>query len=236
MHWVILIPPTEIGYRKLREHIFKHPTRYYLPIPFEVCVKDTVLFYTYIPLSLVRIWGEILDLIWNGSNDFEIVCYKNMRNINATIDLSVKISSLVIKASAYGKIDIKEWIELFKDTSLNPPLRSWSGVLVLDKYLEYYALVKNNIRIDRIIQLGPFIPTPIETLFIVTWRKYMAKEEIKECDISEIIKYVIEYIRNIVLYSNEFSTTYAKIIKDKRYLDIIEKCIDIEILIDDVNY
>lgn len=215
MKWLLLVPFTEIGYYKLSDFLRSKPYKVLLPVPKAVCweLHSAV---TYLPSSYLRVWKPVLDLIL--SNEVSAECYLEMNDLRNQVDFAVKVASLVIKARAYGKIDISEWISVLPiDT--NPRITQWSGLLVVDRFTDYALLYERGVAVDRLLAIDIFAPTPIDLLVLavrgtVKWR----------CNLLDVVRWVVKYIGEIMVQSVDLTQAYATLIRDPEYRELVRSC------------
>ncbi|MEM4717285.1 MAG: hypothetical protein QXE81_00810 [Desulfurococcaceae archaeon] len=217
MKWVVITSFTEHGYSKLAEFLVKQDVKIFIPIPDEVCKNQDV---RYIPSSFYRVWRPVLDIIFSYGLDVE--CYRTFQDITNQVDIGLKVAILVLKAKAYGKVNESEWLGIIP-LRLKPVISQWSGILVVDDYIEY-LLLKRIIFPDKITLLDLLLPTPLDLLAgvkssLFTWK----------CRLSEIIKWCIEYIGEYVVRSIDLTDAYRKLLNNTSYLDFLRECIGNEV-------
>lgn len=217
MKWLILAPLTEMGYYKLAEFLRKSargiPTL--LPIPRTLC-EEGYVGADYVPLSLMRIWKPVLDLIDGG--DIAANCYLKLEDLGKSVDTAVKLATLVVKARAYGKVDVSEWLSLLP-RELELRVTRWNGLLVIDKFTDYLLLTKSHVDIDRLIAVDVFAPTPLDLLILITQNVIDWK-----CSLLDAVKWVIRYIGDIIVSSRDLTEAYVKLIRDFEYRKLIMDC------------
>lgn len=218
MSELLLVPFTEDGYLKLARFLRGFPRRVLLPIPRSVCSEVTHKLLSRIPQSFIRIWNAVLDLIDSGLLvNYE--CYIEDREFEKSIESSVKLAFLVLKARAWGKLDVKEWLELVELGVLTPRFTSWKGLLVVDRYTDYYVLIKHGIPVNRVVQVDVFAPTPMDIFILATkdvidWR----------CSLEDIARWAVTYIGDYVIPSFNLTEAYRKLVASSEYREFIEKC------------
>jgi hypothetical protein len=83
------------------------------------------------------------------------------------IDTSIKLLGLVFKARVFNKVDPAEWLGIVPKRFEPLAPTSWSGVLVVDRFIEYALLLEKGVVFDRVVQVEEFIPTPLDILLLV---------------------------------------------------------------------
>jgi len=215
LKWLLLTPFTELGYYKLSIFLRKLTQRVFLPIPRAVC--EGYLNALNLPSSYLRVWKPVLDLIWSGELSAE--CYSEPARVERQVDFAIKLASLVIKASAYGKVDVSEWISISSMADISPGVWDWRGLLVVDRFSEFVVMHKRGINVDRLLAVDVFVPTPIDLLVLIV-KNILAWN----CDLVNVIKWVIKYINELVVKSKDLTEAYIKLINDAEYRKLIRDC------------
>lgn len=215
MRWLIVVPFTEMGYYKLATFLRQHACRALLPIPRAICAENYEIL-NYVPESYLRVWRPILDLVHDG----EIVadCYLEIKDIEKSIDVAIRVASLVIKARVYGKVDVAEWLSTLPK-KLEPKITNWSGLLVVDRFVDYILLTELNIPVDRLLAVDIFAPTPLDLLTLIAgnaieWR----------CSLLDIINWAVKYIGEIVVHSRDLTEAYTKLTRNPEYRELVRNC------------
>lgn len=213
MKWLVLTPFTRFGYEKLARLLRSTGYITYVPLPRDLCLG---LQPVNLPSSFTEIWEPLLDLIWENAIFAE--CYLTRDDLINQINNSLEIALLVFKYKVYGKLDISEWLSKIP-RKLEPKLKNWSGILVIDSFTDYITLLKSNINIEKILAIDAFVPTPLELLILtvndlINWT----------CSIESIIRWIIKYIGETILHSNNVSTAYLNLTRDPLYRDLINQC------------
>jgi len=145
-------------------------------------------------------------------------CYEVLSHFESSIDNSIKILRLIIEAKAFNKIDVRKWFEVVPD-KLEPKIPTdWRGALVIDRYVEYVSLLKSGIDINGMFKVEEFVPTPLDLLTLVRINLIRWK-----CDVVEIINWVIKYLDEFVLLSNNLTEAYDKLRKSTEYRELLSK-------------
>ncbi|MEM4489551.1 MAG: hypothetical protein QW816_05860 [Desulfurococcaceae archaeon] len=213
MRWLVLTPFTRFGYEKLARFLRSTSYRTYVPLPRDLCLG---LQPANLPASFVEIWEPLLDLIWENAVFAE--CYLTREDLINQINNSLEIALLVFKYKVYGKLDISEWLSRIP-RKLEPKLKNWSGILVIDRFVDYVTLLRSNINIEKVLAVDAFAPTPLELLILtandlINWT----------CGIESIIQWIIKYIGEIILLSSNVSTAYLNLTRDPSYRDLVNQC------------
>lgn len=217
MKWLILAPLTELGYYKLAEFLRKSARGIpaLLPISRTLCEEGYVNV-NYIPSSLIRIWNPVLDLIDSG--EVAASCYLELEDLRKNIDIAVRLATLVIKARAYGKIDVSEWLSLLP-RELELRITRWNGLLVIDRFTEYLLLTKSRVNVDKLIAVDVFAPTPLDLLMLI------ARNVIDwKCSLLDVVKWVIKYVGDLIVGSVDLTEAYIKLVRDSEYRKLITDC------------
>ena len=195
MKIILLVPFHERGYEKLAKYLEKTSLPVYLPLPVELCREPVLWEWASSGLwGYIRVWSPLLEFL---NTCREYTCYLTLRHFEETVNTSIKLLELVIKAKVFGKIDPSEWLTLISERVESSVPTSWIGVLVIDRLVEYVLLVKRGIMVDHVLQLEEFIPTPLDLLVlvrscVVNWN----------CDVKSIIEWVIKYL-GCLLYTSD---------------------------------
>ncbi len=219
MKSILLVPFHERGYRKLARYLEETSSHYtvYLPLPLEFCRKPVLDERIFTGLSgYIRVWSSVLEALRSCEN---CVCYLTLDYFEKTLDFSVKLVGLVLKAKIFEKINPSEWLNLLPEKIEPKVPTTWSGVLVVDRFIDYAVLVKKNVEFDYVSQLESFIPTPLDLLLLI--RSGLIKWN---CDISDIIKWVVRYLGDYVLTSRDLTGAYDRLVKSEEYLNLIHEC------------
>jgi len=217
LKWLVLVPLTEMGYYKLAKFLRKNAQGVLtlLPIPRALCEGGPSPI-GHVPASLLRIWKPVLDLIDSGEVVTE--CYLELEELKKNIDVAVKLASLVVKARAYGKVDVSEWLSLLP-RKLELRFTDWNGLLVTDRFVDYFLLIKLFNGVDRLIAVDVFAPTPLDLLTLV------AKNFIKwECSLLDIVNWAVKYVGDMIVKSKDLTEAYARLIRDFEYKKFIADC------------
>lgn len=219
MKWILLVPFTEEAYSKLAHYLSRFSRKVFLPIPRSLCnsAQNSRKPVNY-PASLLKVWKPVMELIdQNLLPSYE--CYLEDADIHQYVESGVKLALLVIKARAYGKVDIFEWLSIAHNISKSR-IMNWSGLLVVDRFLDYYLLMKSGVEADRVMKIDTFFPTPID-IFVIAANKLV---EFK-CSLGEVISWIVKYIGEIVLPSTNLSAAYRKLINSNDYREFMIKCV-----------
>jgi len=216
---VLLVPFHERGYRKLARHLEEISPHYivYLPLPLEFCREPLLSERVFTGLSgYIRVWSPVLEALRSRGN---CICYLTLSYFEKTLDSSVKLIGLVLKAKIFEKINPSEWLSLLPERIESEVLTMWRGVLVVDRFTDYAVLVKRGVEFDHVLQLEPFIPTPLDLLLLtrsglIEWN----------CDISDIIKWAVRYLGDYVLTSRDLTGAYDRLVGSEEYLDLVHEC------------
>jgi len=144
--------------------------QFWLPLPRELCRDQPV---DLGPLEkylepLLALYHEV-EANWR--------CYETTEDLKRRETAAVRLAALVIKARAYGKIDLKEWDTLFQQPPRQPP----APALVFGPPPPHK---------DAVI-CGTYPPNPLETAADL-WHKLPPAQKL------ELAKWVITYVADIV--------------------------------------
>ena len=217
MRTLLLAPFHERSFRLLADLVGRAYVDVYLPLPVEVCVNPALV--DSLPSwfsSYIRVWEPLLVALRSCSR---CVCYSELGSFEEAIDVVIKILALVYKARVFNKIDPLEWVSVLPSEVKPSAPCSWSGVLVIDDFKEYVLLRKRGVRFDHVVRVEDFTPSPLELLFlvragVVEW----------SCGLEELIKWVVEYLGDLVLHSGSLTEVYDKLRINSRYLGFITAC------------
>jgi len=221
---ILLVPFHERGYEKLAKYLEKTSLPVYLPLPVELCREPVLWEWASSGLwGYIRVWSPLLEFL---NTCREYTCYLTLRHFEETVNTSIKLLELVIKAKVFGKIDPSEWLTLISERVESSVPTSWIGVLVIDRLVEYVLLVKRGIMVDHVLQLEEFIPTPLDLLVlvrscVVNWN----------CDVKSIIEWVIKYLGEYVLLSRDLTEAYDLLKRSREYRDLVVNCTSDELIL-----
>jgi len=221
---ILLVPFHERGYEKLAKYLEKTSLPVYLPLPVELCREPVLWEWASSGLwGYIRVWSPLLEFL---NTCREYTCYLTLRHFEETVNTSIKLLELVIKAKVFGKIDPSEWLTLISERVESSVPTSWIGVLVIDRLVEYVLLVKRGIMVDYVLQLEEFIPTPLDLLVlvrscVVNWN----------CDVKSIIEWVIKYLGEYVLLSRDLTEAYDLLKRSREYRDLVVNCTSDELIL-----
>ncbi|MEM1642076.1 MAG: hypothetical protein QXI85_04745 [Desulfurococcaceae archaeon] len=219
MKTLVLVPFHEDAYMKLSDYLRRSPYKAYLPLPRSFCMGSSrgLEDLGYTPSSLLRVWKPLLELMENGLLvNYE--CYLKDDTIQQMVNTATKVALLVLKARAYGKADLGEWLTLVPET-VEPSITSWSGVCVVDRFLDYYIMMKKGVEVNRVQRIEVFAPTPLELFTLV------AKGLVKwKCSLEEVVWWVVKYLGDFVIPSPSLTSAYRKLAYSDDYIAFIEKC------------
>lgn len=224
MKIILLVPFHERGYEKLAKYLEKTSLPVYLPLPVELCREPVLWEWASSGLwGYIRVWSPLLEFL---NTCREYTCYLTLRHFEETVNTSIKLLELVIKAKVFGKIDPSEWLTLISERVESSVPTSWIGVLVIDRLVEYVLLVKRGIMVDHVLQLEEFIPTPLDLLVlvrscVVNWN----------CDVKSIIEWVIKYLGEYVLLSRDLTEAYDLLKRSREYRDLVVNCTSDELIL-----
>lgn len=213
LKWLVLTPFTRFGYEKLARFLRSINHKLFVPLPRDLCLVSNKV---NLPRSFMEIWGPLIDFLREGMVFAE--CYLNLEDLLNQINHGLDITLLVFKYKVYGKIDTLEWLSKIP-SKLDVKINNWSGLLVIDRFVDYMTLIKSGVNLDKLLAVDVFAPTPLEVLVLtvnnlLNW----------ECSIESIIHWIIKYIGEIVLFSSDISNAYLNLIRDPSYRDLINKC------------
>jgi len=222
---ILLVPFHERGYEKLVKYLEKINLRVYLPLPIELCREPILREYSFSGLwSYIRVWSPLLEFL---SSHREHTCYLTLGHFEKTLDTSIKLLGLVLKARVFNKIDPFEWLMLMPERiEFNIP-GNWSGILVIDRFVDYVLLMKRDMVINYVLQqLEEFIPTPLDLLIliknnVVNWN----------CNVESVIEWIIKYLGEYVLFSRDLTEAYDKLKRSKEYRDLVVNCTSDELIL-----
>jgi hypothetical protein len=127
----------------------------------------------------------------------------------------------------FNKIDPFEWLMLMPERiEFNIP-GNWSGVLVIDRFVDYVLLMKRDMVVNYVLQqLEEFIPTPLDLLIliknnVVNWN----------CNVESVIEWIIKYLGEYVLFSRDLTEAYDKLKRSKEYRDLVVNCTSDELIL-----
>jgi hypothetical protein len=127
----------------------------------------------------------------------------------------------------FNKIDPFEWLMLMPERiEFNIP-GNWSGILVIDRFVDYVLLMKRDMVINYVLQqLEEFIPTPLDLLIliknnVVNWN----------CNVESVIEWIIKYLGEYVLFSRDLTEAYDKLKRSKEYRDLVVNCTSDELIL-----
>lgn len=217
MKILLIAPFHERSFKKLAEITEYAYEKIYLPLPVELCRNPRLL--DYLPSwfnSYIRIWQPLVNTLIRCPH---CICYSEFKNYEEAFDTIIKLITLVYKARVFNKIDSSEWFEILPKYIKPTTPTSWSGVLVIDKFTEYVLLHSQGVSVDQVIVIEELIPTPLELLLlaragIIKWK----------CGIEELIKWIVEYMGNILLSSTTLTEAYDKLRTNSVYLDLVFNC------------
>ena len=217
MKIILLVPFHERGYEKLSSYLERTLHSAHLPIPVELC-KNTMLA-RHVPSGLssyIRVWRPVLEIL---STRGGINCYLTLSQVEKSIETSIKLIGLVLKAKIFEKIDLNEWMSVLPDKIEPLTPSEWSGILVVDRFTEYCVLLKRNISFDYASQLEKFIPTPLDLLLLVK-NRFLDWS----CDLRAIIKWAVKYYGEYIITSRDLTEAYDKLKRSGEYVDMVRKC------------
>jgi hypothetical protein len=127
----------------------------------------------------------------------------------------------------FNKIDPFEWLMLMPERiEFNIP-GNWSGILVIDRFVDYVLLMKRDMVVNYVLQqLEEFIPTPLDLLIliknnVVNWN----------CNVESVIEWIIKYLGEYVLFSRDLTEAYDKLKRSKEYRDLVVNCTSDELIL-----
>jgi hypothetical protein len=127
----------------------------------------------------------------------------------------------------FNKIDPFEWLMLMPERiEFNIP-GNWSGILVIDRFIDYVLLMKRDMVVNYVLQqLEEFIPTPLDLLIliknnVVNWN----------CNVESVIEWIIKYLGEYVLFSRDLTEAYDKLKRSKEYRDLVVNCTSDELIL-----
>jgi len=221
---ILLVPFHERGYEKLAKYLEKISLPVHLPLPVELCREPILRKWASSGLwGYIRVWSPLMKFLSHYRGH---TCYLTLRHFEETIDTSIKLLGLVVKAKVFSKIDLSEWLTLISERVKSSAPTNWSGVLVIDRFVEYVLLVKRDVMVDYVLQLEEFIPTPLDLLVlvrssVVNWN----------CDVKSIIEWVIKYLGEYVLFSRDLTEAYDMLKKSREYRDLVTNCTSDELIL-----
>lgn len=221
MKELILTPFNESGYSRLAEYLRRASRRALLPIPRAYCEGRIEEIERRLPSTLVSTWRHVADIILKKQIE-DPICYLEEVEIKDMVESGIKLAVLVYKSRVFGRIDIDEWISLVRREP-KPRFTSWRGSLVVDKYSEYYILVRANVEVDRVVQVDLFAPTPLDLLYLCSARLARCV-----CSLVEIVQWAVKYIGEYVMTSPNTSVAYRRLVSSPEYRDFIEKCFPVD--------
>lgn len=235
MSVIVGVPVTERGVSRLAKRIILLAARYgsiAIPLPEGLCSRiimgsrDTIDYaLNFMNPSQIRVWSSLFDALRNlvlEEPQVEVLCYASEESYKASEDIGYAIATLVVKARAFNKVDVEEWLDLFKSRgsreSLDKTARLLSRyeVVVADGYSWAYRLSRE-LPASRILAVDTLIPTPLDLLELI------ALNYVDRSYAGEVVAHAIRYVGEYILLSATLTEAYDKLLRDRGYLKLIER-------------
>ncbi|MEM0491351.1 MAG: hypothetical protein QW784_02375 [Acidilobaceae archaeon] len=227
---VIGVPITERGVLRLSRRIFEF-TRLYgsigLPLPHSLCLLAVTapsrvfdLAYEYMNSSQLRVWSSLIAIIPDLAYRFPdntMVCYLSDDSFKSSEKFGYEIASLLVKAKAYNKVNVSEWLSLFKSRISGRTASNMPGVnlLVADGYSWAYR-VYVEFKAEKFISIDKLIPTPLDLLELIAYGYIGESVAVKA------IRHAIRYLGEYIITSRNLTEAYEKLANDREYISLIE--------------
>ncbi|MEM1924701.1 MAG: hypothetical protein QXR64_03535 [Pyrobaculum sp.] len=156
----------------------------WLPLPVELCRGE------FIDMGPFEKYLEPLVALYHMYRE-RWRCYESFENLRKKTWAAVDLAALVIKARAYGKIELSKWDALFKTVRRRPLPRP---------ALAFGALLEE----DGVV-CGVYPPNPVETAWEI-WSRLTHRYKL------ELARWVVDYV-SYVVESEELDDAYLKIIE-----------------------
>lgn len=217
MKELVLTPFNEDGYLKLASYLRRVRIGVLLPLPRAYCESRADVVESSLPASIAKIWRPVAELLIEGLIERPI-CYLGDEEVKEMVNFGVKLAILVHKARVFGKVDPNEWVSLVSNRTV-PRFTGWYGTLVVDRFSEYYLMVKAGVEADRVVQVELFAPTPLDLLYLCSNRVSKC-----QCSVEEVALWVVKYIGEYVIPSPDTSTAYRRLVNSREYREFIARC------------
>lgn len=222
---VVVLPRIEASMSALSRAIVRFALRFRsmsLPIPRELCIESLsgktnlaiINEFKNISSSLARLWSWVpgfMKTLLKLDPSIDINCYSDLTDVRESMNTAIELARLVLRVKIGGSVSNDEWLSIIKPRAGKVPSRG--AVVVIDDYLTYMNVTGH---VD-IIAMGSFIPTPVDLLYLV-------KEDVISMDfLNSIVKHVIKYIGDYIVYSRDLTEAYMKLLSDYDYMALIRK-------------
>lgn len=210
----------------------------YLPMPEDLCreVVDMVLerglydierVSRHVGVSIERLWRPVLTELIKilGRPEYwyrELRCLFRGDYRRVLEERGVRIAYLLYKANVFGKIDLREWEEVFRDrrpSSLREVLGGSRGERALYLTDSYRDVLEASLYIPytETCFIDEMAPTPLEVVdIIVNMRRDLLPI------LREAVDWSIEYLNNLVRLSS-LDETYTSVLEKRGYREFLER-------------
>ncbi|MCI4456844.1 MAG: hypothetical protein JHC19_02035 [Desulfurococcaceae archaeon] len=243
---VIGVPRTEGLIRSFAENylykLFNLSDVLLIPLPEGLCKDlvsrslseesyDPMISLRYLNASLERIWRPVLQMIMRfGRESFlwsrGLYCYLKDDFIKTLEERAVSLGYLLFKANVYGKIDVDEWIFLFRGSEEKFDWRAYIDdlresfekmIIVSDSYRDLYEM-KTSLSDYDLCVLSEFYPNPLEALDVLINIFRTSDKNI----IRNMILWAVDYL-NRIKTSYSFDDLYEYYKRSFEYKSFIKR-------------
>lgn len=229
MDVVVGVPVTERSVLKLVRLLWGLAESYdsiALPLPSSLCLEAVTASSRVLDIALkymnraqVRVWSSLLlelPRLAEALPDLAVSCYLPDNFYEHSEEVGYKIAALVVKAKVFNKVDVKEWMELFRQPSKYKVDVGNTRVLVADGY-SWTVRAYREYGAKELKVAERLIPTPLDLLELTAYG-YLEPENAEE-----IIKYAVRYVGEYVTLSKSLTEAYDKLVEDEGYRELLEK-------------
>ncbi|MEZ0394527.1 MAG: hypothetical protein ABWK00_05760 [Desulfurococcaceae archaeon] len=170
-----------------------------------------------LPGSFRRVWAPLLRALEDPDVGGRIACLSSAEDFEEAVEAGYKVAALLVKATAFGRIDVDEWLGA---ASLGAPLarkalEAGCDALAADSYGSLLANVLE-VRPQKVVVLDTLAPTPLELVGMIA--AGLLPRRLAE----DAVSYAVKYLRDYVIPSKRLSTAYRSLLRDPGYLKLLQ--------------